>query len=155
MGITDSTSEQIRPGVYSIVATVSEMPGEQTRDIDNLDLHLTEDNLLRLSESGSPFGTGVTLPVGAGNGTGSISSKATELLIEILKTAIYSANVSGKIEQLQEALAQGGSSGDSGGDSSDSDTPSAADDITVTDGIMTIISVGSEVSVTDGIMTIL
>ncbi len=94
---------------------------------------------------------------GGGTGTGGgINSTAINLLIDILQTAIYSANVSGKIEQLQTALAQGGSGGSgSGGDSGSGDTPTTADDITVTDGIMTIVSVGSEISVTDGIMTIL
>ncbi len=82
-----------------------------------------------------------------------LNSTAISLLIQILKECIYSTNVSGKIDALETALASG-SSGDSGGDSS-GDTSGTQDDITVTDGIMTIISVGSEISVTDGIMTIL
>lgn len=90
---------------------------------------------------------------------GGLNSTAITLLIQILQEAIYSTNVSGKIEQLQTALAEGstggsGGSGDSG-DSGGADTPTTTDDITVTDGVMTIISVGSEISVTDSIMTIL
>ena len=83
--------------------------------------------------------------------SGGLNAKAITLLIQILQEGIYSTNVSGKIEQLQTALTQGSS----GGGSSDTDTPTTTDDITVTDGIMTIISVGSEISVTDSIMTIL
>ena len=90
---------------------------------------------------------------------GGLNSTAITLLIQILQEAIYSTNVSGKIERLQTALAEGstggsGGSGDSG-DSGGADTPTTTDDITVTDGVMTIISVGSEISVTDSIMTIL
>lgn len=91
-----------------------------------------------------------------GSSGGGISSTAVNLLIEILQTAIYSTNISGKIESLQEALLSGGDdSGDEPANPDEPDEPTATDDVTVTDGIMTIISVGSEISVTDNIMTIL
>lgn len=86
------------------------------------------------------------------SGGGGISTTAINLLIDILKVGMFTANVSGKIESLQEALLAG-SSGDGGGGSGGNDT--VKDEITIENGIMTIISVGSEVSVADGIMTIL
>lgn len=88
---------------------------------------------------------------GSGSG-GGISNRAINLLIDILKVGMFTTNVSGKIESLKETLLAGG--GSSGGSSGDDDTPTTTDDITVTDGVMTIISVGSEVNVTDNIMTI-
>ncbi len=91
---------------------------------------------------------------GAVSGVG-LNSTAISLLIQILKECIYSSNVSGKIDALETALAQGGSGGSGSGGSDDIGDSSTSDDITVTDGIMTIISVGSEISVTDGVMTIL
>lgn len=84
---------------------------------------------------------------------GGMSSGAVSLLIQILKSAVFSTNVSGKIAALETALATGGGSG-SGGDSSE-DLPGTYDDITVADGVMTIVSVGSEISVTNGTLTIL
>ncbi len=104
--------------------------------------------------------------------SGGLNTTVANLLIEILESAVYSANVSGKIASLKEALASGGSSGgdtggdsgDTGGDSGDtggdepdtSDTPDEpiADDITVSNGIMTIVTVGSEITVSGGVMTI-
>ena len=95
------------------------------------------------------------------DGGGGLNSTAVTLLIQILQEAIYTSNVSGKIEALQEALSSGGDD-DSDGDGpvnpdipGEPDEPTTTDDITVTDGIMAIVSVGSEISVTDGIMTIL
>lgn len=91
---------------------------------------------------------------------GGLTTTAANLLIEILQSAVYVANVSGKIDSLKEALASGGSgSGDSGGDSGtetpdEPEDPVVTDDITVTDGVMTIISVGSEITVSDGVMRI-
>lgn len=87
---------------------------------------------------------------GGGSSGGGLNSTAINLLIQILQTAIYSTNVSSKIEELKEALVSGGSDVPE-----EPDEPTITDDITVVDGIMTIVSVGSEISVTDGIMTIL
>ena len=94
-----------------------------------------------------------------GSSGGGLNSTAINLLIQILQTAIYSTNVSGKIEELKEALVSGGGDEPVNPDKPDipdePDEPTVTDDITVVDGIMTIVSVGSEISVTDGIMTIL
>ena len=80
---------------------------------------------------------------------GGLSTTAVNLLIEILESAVYNANMTGKIESLKEAL------GYSGGDTpGDPDEPVVTDDITVSDGVMTIISVGSEITVSGGVMTI-
>ena len=92
------------------------------------------------------------VPTVGENSGGGLNSTAISLLIQILQEALYSTNVSGKIGQLQTALAQGSSSG---GGSGGIDTPTTTDDITVADGVMTIISVSAEISVTDGVMTIL
>lgn len=85
----------------------------------------------------------------SGGGSGGISTTAINLLIDILKVGMFTTNVSGKIESLKEALLAGNSGG---GD--EPDEPTVTDDITVTDGIMTIISVDSEITVSNGIMTI-
>ena len=119
--------------------------------IDNMSTHVQYPSAKAVynlfSQSGSFEGT---------TSYGGLSSNAIALLIQILQEAIYSSNVSGKIEQLQTALSQGNPGGSGGSDGSDgTDTPTTKDDITVTDGVMTIISVGSEISVTDSIMTIL
>ena len=88
---------------------------------------------------------------------GGITSAAANLLIEILESAVYSANVTGKIQSLKAALTSGGGGGDTP-DTPDTpeepDEPVITDDITVSDGVMTIVSVGSEVTVSDGVMTI-
>lgn len=91
--------------------------------------------------------------LGGSSSIGGLNSTAINLLIQILQEGIYSTNVSGKIEQLQTALAQGGSGG-SGGGSEDNDAPTTTDDITVTDGIMTIVSVGSKITVSNDTMMI-
>lgn len=91
-----------------------------------------------------------------GNG-GGLSTTAANLLIEILESAVYNANVTGKIANLKEALASGGSGGGDAGSDSGEDTPdepTVTDDITVADGVMTIVSVGSAITVSDGTMTI-
>ena len=91
---------------------------------------------------------------------GGLNAQAANLLIEILETAVYSTNVSGKIASLKEALASGGSSGgdsgsgDSGDSGEDSGEETVTDDITVSGGVMTIVSVGSAISVSNGVMTI-
>ena len=86
---------------------------------------------------------------------GGLSTTAANLLIEILQSAVYNANVSGKIASLKEALTSGGSGGDSGTETPDEpDVPTVTDDITVSDGVMTIISVGSEITVSGGVMSI-
>lgn len=87
------------------------------------------------------------------NPVNGLSEEASNLLIEILESAVYNANVTGKIASLKEAL---GYSGDDSG-SGDDDTggeETVTDDITVENGVMTIISVGSEITVSDGVMTI-
>lgn len=95
-----------------------------------------------------------------GNGDqsgGGMSTTAANLLIEILESAVYNTNVSGKIASLKEALASGGSSGgdNTGGETPDvPDEPVVTDDITVSDGVMTIVTVGSAITVSDGVMTI-
>ena len=96
-----------------------------------------------------------------GSGGGGLNAKASALLIEILRNGVYSTNQSANITALEAALASSGSgsddSGDDSGDSGDSgnnDGTGGEDDITVIDGVMTIISVGSAISVTDGVMTI-
>ena len=92
--------------------------------------------------------------------SGGMSATAVNLLIEILESAVYNANVSCKIASLKNALAYSGGSDGSGSDEPDEpvipnepDEP-VADDITVADGSMTIVTVGSEISVSDGVMTI-
>lgn len=99
--------------------------------------------------------------IGGGNGSGGgMSATAINLLIEVLESAVYSTNVSGKIASLKEALLAGGSGGGDtgGGDMPDNpvepDEPVVPDDITVSGGVMTIISVGSEIAVSGGVMTI-
>jgi hypothetical protein len=89
---------------------------------------------------------------------GGITVTAADLLITILQNAVFTSNQTGNIAALREALA---SSGGSGGDTPDNpDTPDEPDEpvvtdiITVTDGIMTIVAVGSEITVSDGAMTI-
>lgn len=91
---------------------------------------------------------------------GGMSATAINLLIDILESAVYGTNVSGKIASLKEALLAGGSGGGDtgGGDMPDNpvepDEPVVPDDITVSNGVMTIISVGSEIAVSGGVMTI-
>lgn len=92
------------------------------------------------------------LPDGSENTSGGLSATAANLLIDILESAMFNTNVSGKIASLKEALASGG--GDSGDTGEDSGGETVADDITVADGVMTIIAVGSAVNVADGVMTI-
>lgn len=90
----------------------------------------------------------------SGGSGGGISTTAINLLIDILKVGMFTTNVSGKIELLKETLLAGGGS-DEPVNPDIPDEPTTTDDITVTDGIMTIVSVGSEITVTDGIMVIL
>ena len=87
---------------------------------------------------------------------GGLSTTAVNLLMDVLNAAQYHTNVSGKIEQLREALLSGaGSGGTGGGDTPDEpDEPVVVDEITVSDGIMTIVAVGSAITVSDGVMTI-
>jgi hypothetical protein len=83
---------------------------------------------------------------------GGITVTAADLLITILQNAVFTSNQTGNIAALREALASDGSSGDDSGE----DTPDepAADNITISDSIMTIVTVGSAISVSDGVMTI-
>lgn len=94
----------------------------------------------------------VKIPVSGGNADQSgLSTTAANLLIEILESAMYSTNVSGKIASLKEALASGGSGG---GETPDEPDEPVVDEITVSDGVMTIVTVGSAITVSDGAMTI-
>lgn len=87
---------------------------------------------------------------------GCLSTTAVNLLMDVLDAVQYHTNVSGKIEQLREALLAGGGSGDDSGDSGEDtpDEPTVTDDITVSSGVMTIVTVGSAIAVSDGAMTI-
>lgn len=82
-----------------------------------------------------------------------LTSTASTLLISILRKCVTNGNISNLITQLETELNSTGGSGDSGGDGGE-DTPTITDDITVSDGVMTILSVGSDISVSDGVMTI-
>lgn len=87
-----------------------------------------------------------------GDALGGLSSTAVDLLIEILQSAVFITNVTGKIAALEAALeAALAGGGNSGGESPDEPV---ADDITVSNGVMTIAAVGSEITVSDGAMTI-
>lgn len=87
--------------------------------------------------------------------SGGLSTTAVNLLMDILKAVQYHTNVSGKIEQLEEALLAGGSGGgDTGGGEEEPDEPTVTDDITVSDGVMTIVTVGSAITVSEGVMAI-
>ena len=79
--------------------------------------------------------------------SGGITPAAAALLITILQNAAFITNQTGNIAALQNALT-------GGEEVPDVPTEPAADEITVEDGVMTIISVGSEISLSDGIMTI-
>ena len=82
------------------------------------------------------------------DGTG-ISGAAIELLITILHNAVFSSNQTGNIAALRAALVSGG-----GEIPKEPDEPAAADDITIANGVMTIVTVGSDITVSDGVMTI-
>jgi hypothetical protein len=84
--------------------------------------------------------------------SGGLSATAVNLLMDILDAVQYHTNVSGKIEQLREALLSGG--GDVPDVPDEPDVPVVTDNITVSDGVMTIVSVGSAITVSDGAMTI-
>ena len=87
---------------------------------------------------------------------GGISAIAIALLITILQNAVFTSNQTANIAALQEALATTGDAlitPDNPDVSDDFDKP-VADDITVADGIMTIVTVGSAVNVAGGVMTI-
>jgi hypothetical protein len=83
-----------------------------------------------------------------------ISDAAIALLISILQNAVFSSNQTGNITALAEALASGGSGGGSSTETPNEPDEPVADNITMTDGVMTIISVGSAITVSDGVMTI-
>jgi len=78
---------------------------------------------------------------------GGLSTHAADLLIAILRNGIYGSNQSANITALEAALKSDGS-GDNSGDET------VTDDITVFDGVVTIVSVGSAVSISDGVLTI-
>lgn len=82
--------------------------------------------------------------------SGGLSLAAVSLLISILQNAVFTSNQTGNIVALQEVLVSG--SGDADEDSGSDET--VTDDITVSDGVMTILTVGSVITVSDGIMTI-
>ena len=79
--------------------------------------------------------------------SGGIPPAAAALLITILQNAAFITNQTGNIAALQKALA-------SGEEVPDAPSEPAADEITVKDGVMTIISAGSGISLSDGVMTI-
>lgn len=83
--------------------------------------------------------------------SGGITPAAASLLITILQNAAFITNQTGNIAALQKALASGGADAP---DLPDDPEESAADEITVENGVMTLISVGSGISVSDGVMTI-
>lgn len=87
------------------------------------------------------------------NGNG-LSTTAVNLLMDVLEAVQYHTNVSGKIEQLREALLSGSSGGGDTGGGEEPDEPVVNDDITVSNGVMTIVSVGSAITVSNGVMTI-
>lgn len=80
-----------------------------------------------------------------------MNATAAALLIDILQDAAYVTNTTGKIAALQKALASG--SVDTPDVPNLPDNP-VVDDITVEDGVMTIISVGAPVTMVDGVLTI-
>ena len=100
-------------------------------------------------------------PGGPGDASqgGGLSPTAARALLTYLRGCMTDTNVSGAYATLEaELLGTGGGSGDSGdtgGNTPDiPDDPVVVDDITVTAGVMTIVSVGSGITVSDGVMTI-
>ena len=89
---------------------------------------------------------------GTGTGGTGISTTAKDLMITLFRKALYNENVSGLIDSLDEVLS--GGSVDVPDDGGGEDTPTITDDISVSDGVMTILSVGSDITVSDGVMTI-
>ena len=89
-------------------------------------------------------------------GGGGLSADAANLLIEILGAAVYTQNVSGKINRLKDMLTSGAPDNpDQPGEPDEPDEPvTPEDEITVEDGVMTITAVYSDISVNDGVMTI-
>lgn len=133
------------PGIYFLAYTgdtgISKFSYGSTTTIKKLDEKFIPDTIARVGEV-----------------SGGLSPTAVALLIDILRCATYTENVTGKIAALEAALASGGNSGGA-------DTPSLPDapekpggtvteDISVEDGVMTIVSVGSEISTSGGVMTI-
>ena len=95
---------------------------------------------------------GDSVPDDSGStGQGVMNATAAALLIDILQSAAYVTNTTGKIAALQKALASG--SVDTPDVPNLPDNP-VVDDITVEDGVMTIISVGAPVTMVDGVLTI-
>ena len=110
-------------------------------ELKKLDEKFIPDTIARVSD----------IPQG---GSGGLSTTAAALLLDILRSAVFTTNVTGKIAALEAALAGGGNSGGDTPDIPDSPDDPVADDITVSDGVMTITTVGSEITVSDGVMTI-
>ena len=86
-------------------------------------------------------------------GGGGLSAAAANLLLEILGAAVYTQNVSGKINRLKDMLISG--TPDSPDQPGEPDEPvPPEDEITVEYGVMTITAVYSDITVNDGVMTI-
>lgn len=76
---------------------------------------------------------------------GGVSSEAVALLGTILRNALYNNNQSGNITALLEEL--------SGGGSGPIPPEPTADDVTLDNGVLTIISTGAAVTLSDGVLT--
>lgn len=76
---------------------------------------------------------------------GGVSSEAVALLGTILRNALYNNNQSGNITALLEEL--------SGGGSGPTPPEPTADDVTLDNGVLTIISTGAAVTLSDGVLT--
>lgn len=77
---------------------------------------------------------------------GGLSETAVTLMSTILRNAVYGTNQSGNITALIETLNGGG------GDSPDE--PTVSEDVTLENGVMTIISTGSTATLASGVLTI-
>lgn len=85
----------------------------------------------------------------SGGGSG-LTDDARTLLLTILRNAVFTSNQTGNIEALNEAL-----NTDGGSDSPDTpDEPTESDEISVKNGVMTILSLANAPTVANGIMTI-
>lgn len=84
------------------------------------------------------------------SGTG-LSNTAVSLLLTILENGVYTSNQTGNISSLRTALTEQG--GDTGG-GDNPEEPTKTDDITVSNGVMTIISLANDPTVSNGVMTV-
>ncbi len=152
-------------GVYEPISHVTRLSGT----VQVVRTHMAVGNYENLS--GKPSINGVVLEgdltsenLGLGS-SGGMSLRARNLLLGILRSAVFTADKSAQIDELEAVLAasvqpdDGNSSGDTG-DSGDSggttepEEPPATDDITADNGVLTILTVGSTVSADGNILTI-